>query len=144
MAVTLISMLFPIETPFLFYTLFQLRFLSIRHLYTVVSHFIVYTLHPTETSSYVPFHCLHVTSHWDIVLWDLTLQWNSWICCTFANIRVTNDNRYVPLVINTSWSFPHSWLITESVIRLTRRVSLLTSGAGTAYPSGTLEFIPGF
>jgi hypothetical protein len=32
---------------------------------------------------------------------------------------------YVPLVINTSRSFPHSWLITGCVTRLTRRVSLV-------------------
>ena len=32
---------------------------------------------------------------------------------------------YVPLVVNTSRSFPHSWLITGFVTRLTRRVSLV-------------------
>ena len=39
------------------------------------------------------------------------------------NICVTNDHGYVPLVVNTSQSFPHSWLITGFVARLTRRVS---------------------
>jgi hypothetical protein len=47
----------------------------------------------------------------------------------FANIYdhgyVTNDHGYVPLVGNTSWSFPHSRLITGCVTRLTRRVSLV-------------------
>jgi hypothetical protein len=38
---------------------------------------------------------------------------------------VTNDHRYVSLVVNTSWSFPHSWLITGFVTRLTRRVPLV-------------------
>ena len=38
---------------------------------------------------------------------------------------ITNDHGYVPLVVNTSWSFPHSWLITGFVTRLTRRVSLV-------------------
>jgi hypothetical protein len=33
--------------------------------------------------------------------------------------------RYVPLVVNTSRSFPHSWLIIGFVTRLTRRVSLV-------------------
>ena len=33
--------------------------------------------------------------------------------------------RYVPLVVNTSRSFPHSRLITEFVTRLTRRVPLV-------------------
>jgi hypothetical protein len=43
------------------------------------------------------------------------------------NICVTNDHGYVPLV-NTSRSFPHSWLITRFVTRstrLTRRVPLV-------------------
>ena len=37
------------------------------------------------------------------------------------NICVTNDHGYVPLVVNTSLSFPHSWLIAGFVTRLTRR-----------------------
>jgi hypothetical protein len=41
------------------------------------------------------------------------------------NICVTNDHGYVPLVVNTSWPFPHSWLITGFVSKLTRRVSLV-------------------
>ena len=39
------------------------------------------------------------------------------------NICVTNDDGYVSLVVNTSQSFPHSWLITGFVTRLTRRMS---------------------
>ena len=38
---------------------------------------------------------------------------------------VTNDHGYVPLVINTSQSFPHSRLITGFVTRLKRRVPLV-------------------
>jgi hypothetical protein len=46
------------------------------------------------------------------------------ICC------VTNGHVYVPLVVNTSLSFPHSWLLTGLIVtRLTRA----TSGAGTSY-----------
>jgi hypothetical protein len=41
------------------------------------------------------------------------------------NICVTNDHEYVPLVVNTSRSFPHSRLITGFVTRLTRRVPLV-------------------
>ena len=41
---------------------------------------------------------------------------------TLWNICVTNDHGYVPLIINTSRSFPHSRLITGCVTRLTRRV----------------------
>ena len=40
-------------------------------------------------------------------------------------IYVTNDHGYVPLVVNTSRSFPHSRLITGFVTRLTRRVSVV-------------------
>jgi hypothetical protein len=36
-----------------------------------------------------------------------------------------NDNGYVPLVVNTSPSFPHSRLITGFITRLTRRVPLV-------------------
>jgi hypothetical protein len=38
------------------------------------------------------------------------------------NIYVTNDHGYVPPVVNTSRSFPHSWLITRFVTILTRQV----------------------
>jgi len=41
------------------------------------------------------------------------------------NICVTNDHRYIPLVVSTSQSFSHSWLITRFVTRLTRRVPLV-------------------
>jgi len=37
--------------------------------------------------------------------------------------QMTTDN--VPLVVNISWSFPHSRLITGFVTRLTRRVLLV-------------------
>ena len=40
-------------------------------------------------------------------------------------ICVTNDHGYVPLVVNTSRSFPHSRLIAGFVTRLTRRVPLV-------------------
>ena len=41
------------------------------------------------------------------------------------NICVTNDQGYVPLVVSTSRSFPHSRLIIGFVTRLTRRVPLV-------------------
>ena len=47
------------------------------------------------------------------------------VCLNHWNICVTNDHGYVPLVVNTSRSCPRSWLITEFVTRLTRRVSLV-------------------
>jgi hypothetical protein len=47
--------------------------------------------------------------------------WLGWPLC---NICVTNDHIHVPLVINTSRSFPHSWNITGFVTRLTRRMNI--------------------
>jgi hypothetical protein len=47
------------------------------------------------------------------------LGWSLLNCC------VTNDHGYVPLVVSTSRSFPHSRLITGFVTRLTRRVPLV-------------------
>ena len=39
-------------------------------------------------------------------------QWLGWPLC---NICVTNDHGYVPIVVNTPRSFPHSWLSNEYV-----------------------------
>jgi hypothetical protein len=58
------------------------------------------------------------------------------------NICFTNVHGYVPLVVITSLFFPHSWLITGCVTRLTRRVSLVEQEL--PYPSGAPEFTPGF
>ena len=44
------------------------------------------------------------------------------------NICVTNDRGYAPFVVNTSRSFPHSWLISGFVTKLTRRVPLVEQG----------------
>jgi hypothetical protein len=54
-------------------------------------------------------------------------MWNNfkWLGWPLWNICVTNDHGYVPLFVNTSRFFPHSWLITGFVTRLTRRVSLV-------------------
>jgi hypothetical protein len=48
-----------------------------------------------------------------------------WLGSPLYYICVTNDHRYVPLVVNTSRSSPHSWLITGFVTRLTWRVLLV-------------------
>jgi hypothetical protein len=48
-----------------------------------------------------------------------------WFGWPLWNICVTKDYGYVPLVLSTSWSFLHSWLITGFVTRLTRRVQLV-------------------
>jgi hypothetical protein len=52
-------------------------------------------------------------------------QWMSHCLVDRYRISVTNDHGYVPPVVNTFRSFPHSWLITGFVTRLTRRVSLV-------------------
>jgi len=44
---------------------------------------------------------------------------------TVMEYLLTSDLGYVPLVVCTSRSFPHAWLITWFVTRLTQRVSLL-------------------
>jgi hypothetical protein len=56
----------------------------------------------------------------------------SWHCraCQFRQFIflfgcVTNDHGYVPLVVITYQSFPHSWVIIGFVTRLTRRVPLV-------------------
>ena len=48
-----------------------------------------------------------------------------WLGWPLWNICVTYDHGYVPLVVNTSRSFPHARLITGFVTKLTRRVSLV-------------------
>ena len=50
---------------------------------------------------------------------DLVDRYGIWYIC------VTNGHGYVPLVVNTSRSFPHSRLITGFVTRLTRLVPLV-------------------
>jgi hypothetical protein len=64
----------------------------------------------------------------------MKLSWLSWshhfdsfMVATMAlgNFCVTNDHGYVPFVVNVSQFFPHSWLITGFVTRLTRRVQLV-------------------
>ena len=48
-----------------------------------------------------------------------------WLGLPLWNICVTNDHEHVPLVVNTSRSFPHSRIITGFVTILTRRVPLV-------------------
>jgi hypothetical protein len=48
----------------------------------------------------------------------------TWLHLT-VKIYVTNDHEYVPLVVNTSWSSPHSRLIPRFVTIFTRLVPLV-------------------
>ena len=59
------------------------------------------------------------------VITSKDLRSPSWPVWLLWNICATNDHGYVPLVANTSRSFPHSWLIRGFVAKLTRRVSLV-------------------
>jgi hypothetical protein len=54
-----------------------------------------------------------------------TLRSPPWPGWPLWNICVTNNHGYVPFVVNTFLCFPPSWLITEFVTRLTRRVSVV-------------------
>jgi hypothetical protein len=79
------------------------------------------------------------------------MTWNTYFCCCCYSMRsppwldwplcntcATHDHGQVPLDVNTSRSFLHSWLITG----INRMVA--TSGAGTAYPSAAHGFTPCF
>ena len=60
--------------------------------------------------------CTRVLLGWVEVITLIVLlspPWPLWHIC------VINDHEYVPLVVNTSRSFPHSWPITGFVTRLT-------------------------
>jgi len=55
--------------------------------------------------------------------WTL-LRSPPWLGWPLWNICINNDLGNVSLVVKTSVCFPHSWLITGFVTRLTRQVSL--------------------
>jgi len=61
----------------------------------------------------------------DEIITSKVLRSSPWLGWPVWNICVTNDHGYVPLVVNTSRSFPHSWLITECVTRLTQWMPLV-------------------
>ena len=69
--------------------------------------------------------CSKRLSWWTLVITSKVLRsqprhgWMLW------NICVTNDHEYIPFVVSTSRSFPHSWLITGFVTILTRRMPLV-------------------
>jgi hypothetical protein len=56
------------------------------------------------------------------------LRSSPWLGWPLWNICVTNDHGYVPLVLNTSRSYSHSWLINWFVTRLTLWVPLVEQG----------------
>ena len=68
----------------------------------------------------------------------LKISWPLW------NIRVTYDHWYVPLVINTSLSFPHLWITTGFVTRLARQVPLVEQELHTSTLQHHLSSSPVF
>ena len=67
----------------------------------------------------VVFHHITRNHHSKVLRSPPRLGWPLWTIC------VTNDHGYVPLVVNTSRSFPRSRLITGFIARFTRRLSLV-------------------
>ena len=64
------------------------------------------------------------STHFEVIT-STILRSPLWLGWPLRNICVTNDHGYVLLVVSNSRFFPRSWLITEFVTRLTRRVSLV-------------------
>jgi len=69
---------------------------------------------------------------------DCSFCWYWWNCFydrhhgfVNRNTCVSNDHGYVPLVVNTFRSFPHSWLIIGLVTRITLRVPLVEQELST-------------
>jgi hypothetical protein len=73
--------------------------------------------------SYAPGHVQKYVKFNQVMGSQLSLLLST--CFLNSLTGITNDHGYVPLVVNTSQSFPHSRLITGFVPRLTRRVPLL-------------------
>ena len=78
--------------------------------------------------------CCYHTSYWtkgsSWLSWSrhfesFTVATMTWLTAMKYIICATNDHGCVPLVVNTSRSFPHSWHISRFVTRLTRRVPLM-------------------
>jgi hypothetical protein len=59
--------------------------------------------------------CLIVSILYQLFSMSLKVLSPPWLGWPLWNICVTNDHGYVPLVVNTSRSFPHSRLITAEV-----------------------------
>ena len=81
---------------------------------------------------YFVFSCILYLQSYLTLIVHQCLSYKLQICMIFQgenislwNICVTNYYGYVPLVVSTSQFFPHSWLITDFVTRLIRRVPLV-------------------
>jgi hypothetical protein len=74
-----------------------------------------------DTKAVIRIRISKKTTHWQ----KKVQKKNNDLHKTKWNTCITDDHRYVPLVVNTSRSFPHSWRITGFVTRSTRRVSIV-------------------
>ena len=79
------------------------------------------------------------------VITSKVLRSPPWYGWPLWNICVTNDHGYISFVVSTSRSFPHSWLITGFVTRLTWQVSLVEQEMPTLLEHlGSPRFLAGF
>jgi hypothetical protein len=62
---------------------------------------------------------------------------------TVTQFCVTNEYGYVPFIVITIRLFHHWWIIIGFAARVSNMTGAI-SGAGTAHPSGILEFTPEF
>ena len=73
--------------------------------------YVLYLICASEDMTFLLLHNFSVLTYTRHETWmQRTVDWRD----------ITNDHGYVPLVVNTSRSFPRSWLITGFVTRLTR------------------------
>ena len=120
------NVLFLVTTQFIIFLFFVyqtnfylLMFYAAQSLvFCVVIYKSLFAANKEATEPRVPFGKVEVIT-------SKILRSPPWLGWPLWNICVTNDHGYVPLVVNTSRSFPHSRLITGFVTRLTRRVSLV-------------------
>jgi hypothetical protein len=97
--------------------LFVFSSFVVRPLHCLVHRFVQLIAASKEaTESRVPLSKVEVITVLRSLPW---LGWQLW------NICVTHDHGYVPLVVSSSRSFPHSRPITRFVTRLTRRIPLV-------------------
>ena len=137
----------------LFYERDNIKFIWNRDLlYKIFSkHFnLNHTKHFDNTYHWIIYILFYIIQHQHKTRTNVS-YWLSWshhferfAVATMAWLTVMEYlcHEYVPLVVSTSRSFPHSCLITVFVARLTRRVPLVEQELLSL--SGAPEFIPGF
>ena len=93
----------------------------------------------TEVSSGYNVRLIKVLNFWnDLNIWSCS----KWTIYIYISISVTNDNRYVHLVLITTPPFPHSWNITRFVYK--NNTTGATYWAEITHPSWAHEFTSWF